>query len=142
MAYLKQKIVTVGDEEITLTGLTGLQRLEYLDAVTDMDIPAYPSDPSPDASPSDWAKYNKECMKAQAKMTEYKVRMWSLLAAYGADVEGENFESRQNHILSNMMFDDIKMLHDEVAKLSGIPLVTEENSEPNNTDSEPTDPKA
>ncbi|PSB82681.1 hypothetical protein C5F61_00080 [Photobacterium damselae subsp. damselae] len=68
----------------------------------------------------------------------------SRLVAYGTKFDIDDLEERHQYIMSSMMPGQVKELHDEIAKFSGIPLPepeeTEELAEPEK-ESEPADPK-
>jgi len=70
----------------------------------------------------------------------------SRLVAYGYKDAGEDLELRHEQIMASMTPEQVKHLHDEVARFSGIPLpepveeAEESSSEPEETQ-EPADPK-
>lgn len=72
--------------------------------------------------------------------------MSARLVAFGSHFDIEDIEERHQHIMASMSVEQIKHVHDEVAKLSGMELPEPEEdaeaSNPEPDDKEPVDPKA
>jgi len=144
-SFLKTKNVPFCDETITITQLSGLERYDFLDYCSDLPKPETPDKPAEDASDKELNKFY-EAMSVVAKKWERLSFMGqSRLVAYGTKFDIDDLEDRHQYIMSSMMPDQVKELHDEIAKFSGIPLPDpeEETEEPADSgkESEPADPK-
>lgn len=144
-SFLKTKNVPFCDETITITQLSGLERYDFLDYCSDLPKPDAPDKPDEDASDKDLNQYY-EAMSAMVKKWERLSFMGqSRLVAYGTKFDIGDLEERHQYIMSSMMPDQVKELHDEIAKFSGIPLPDpeEETEEPTDSEkeSEQADPK-
>jgi hypothetical protein len=144
-SFLKTKNVPFCDETITITQLSGLERYDFLDYCSDLPKPDVPDKPAEDASDKELNQYY-EAMSAVVKKWERLSFMGqSRLVAYGIKFDIDDLEERHQYIMSSMMPDQVKELHDEIAKFSGIPLPepeeeTEESAD-SDKESEPADPK-
>lgn len=144
-SFLKTKNVPFCDETITITQLSGLERYDFLDYCSDLPKPDAPDKPAEDASDKELNQYY-EAMSAVVKKWERLSFMGqSRLVAYGTKFDIADLEERHKYIMSSMMPDQVKELHDEIAKFSGIPLPEpeEETEEPADSEkeSESADPK-
>ncbi|MDW1916321.1 phage minor tail protein domain-containing protein [Vibrio sp. Vb0349] len=153
--FLKQKTIPVGDDKVTLTQLSGLDRYDFMDFCSEQAFPESVEALSEKAS--------KEEKEAQLQKMEKVTRQWNRLnfimqarlVAHGTNFDIDDIDERHQYIMSAMSKEQIKELHDEVAKLSGMPLPdetpsSEEDVEPETPekdgeqedDLEPVDPKA
>ncbi|ELB2154327.1 hypothetical protein QNZ88_001147 [Vibrio parahaemolyticus] len=153
--FLKQKTVPVGDDKVTLTQLSGLDRYDFMDFCSEQAFPESVEALSEKAS--------KEEKEAQLQKMDKVTRQWNRLnfimqarlVAHGTNFDINDIDERHQYIMSAMSKEQIKELHDEVAKLSGMPLPdetpsSEEDVEPETPekngeqedDLEPVDPKA
>ncbi|HHF3108963.1 TPA: phage minor tail protein G [Vibrio diabolicus] len=153
--FLKQKTVPVGDDKVTLTQLSGLDRYDFMDFCSEQIFPESVEALSENAS--------KEEKEAQLQKMEKVTRQWNRLnfimqarlVAHGTNFDIDDIDERHQYVMSAMSKEQIKELHDEVAKLSGMSLPDEtpsieEDAEPETPekdgeqedDLEPVDPKA
>ncbi|ALR91180.1 MULTISPECIES: phage minor tail protein domain-containing protein [Vibrio harveyi group] len=153
--FLKQKTVPVGDDKVTLTQLSGLDRYDFMDFCSEQAFPESVEALSEKAS--------KEEKEAQLQKMEKVTRQWNRLnfimqarlVAHGTNFDIDDIDERHQYVMSAMSKEQIKELHDEVAKLSGMSLPDEtpsieEDAEPETPekdgeqedDLEPVDPKA
>ncbi|HHG3341414.1 TPA: phage minor tail protein G [Vibrio parahaemolyticus] len=153
--FLKQKTVPVGDDKVTLTQLSGLDRYDFMDFCSEQTFPESVEALSENAS--------KEEKEAQLQKMEKVTRQWNRLnfimqarlVAHGTNFDIDDIDERHQYVMSAMSKEQIKELHDEVAKLSGMSLPDEtpsieEDAEPETPekdgeqedDVEPVDPKA
>ncbi|EKK7179052.1 TPA: hypothetical protein O4F91_000529 [Vibrio alginolyticus] len=153
--FLKQKTVPVGDDKVTLTQLSGLDRYDFMDFCSEQAFPESVEALSEKAS--------KEEKEAQLQKMEKVTRQWNRLnfimqarlVAHGTNCDIDDIDERHQYVMSAMSKEQIKELHDEVAKLSGMSLPdetpsSEEDVEPETPekdgeqedDLEPVDPKA
>ncbi|HIF9531187.1 TPA: hypothetical protein ACX6S4_003606 [Photobacterium damselae] len=145
--FLKTKSVDVDGEQIVITQLSGLERYDFLDYCTDLPKPIQPIKPSEDASQAEQDVYINEMEKCLKQWGRVNFIGQSRLVAYGYKEAGETLEDRHEMIMSSMTPDQVQLLHNEIAKFSGIPLPdpVEDNAEPGTAETEesldPTDPK-
>lgn len=146
--FLKTQNVTVDGEEIVITQISGLDRFDFLDYCTDLPKPENPLKPAEDASEQEKEKYLDEMSKNIKQWQRVNFIGQSRLVAYGYKEPSEDLEERHNQIMRTMTPDQVKYLHDEIAKFSGIPLpepVVETESDESDVNSEeapePVDPK-
>ncbi len=153
--FLKQKTVPVGDDKVTLTQLSGLDRYDFMDFCSEQTFPESVEALSENAS--------KEEKEAQLQKMEKVTRQWNRLnfimqarlVAHGTNFDIDDIDERHQYVMSAMSKEQIKELHDEVAKLSGMSLPDEtpsieEDAEPETPekdgeqedDLEPVGPKA
>ncbi|WP_407551920.1 phage minor tail protein domain-containing protein [Vibrio parahaemolyticus] len=153
--FLKQKTVPVGDDKVTLTQLSGLGRYDFMDFCSEQAFPESVEALSEKAS--------KEEKEAQLQKMEKVTRQWNRLnfimqarlVAHGTNFDIDDIDERHQYVMSAMSKEQIKELHDEVAKLSGMSLPDEtssieEDAEPETPekdgeqedDLDPVDPKA
>ncbi|EMB9233962.1 hypothetical protein U9608_001460 [Vibrio alginolyticus] len=153
--FLTQKTVPVGDDKVTLTQLSGLDRYDFMDFCSEQTFPESIEALSEKAS--------KEEKEAQLQKMDKVTRQWNRLnfimqarlVAHGTNFDIDDIDERHQYIMSAMSKEQIKELHDEVAKLSGMPLPdetpsSEEDVEPETPeedgeqedDLDPVDPKA
>ncbi|ENQ1529584.1 hypothetical protein ACEOHI_000841 [Vibrio parahaemolyticus] len=153
--FLKQKTVPVGDDKVTLTQLSGLDRYDFMDFCSEQTFPESVEALSENAS--------KEEKEAQLQKMEKVTRQWNRLnfimqarlVAHGTHFDIDDIDERHQYVMTAMSKEQIKELHDEVAKLSGMSLPdeapsSEEDAEPETPekdgeqedDLEPVDPKA
>ncbi|MCK8111382.1 hypothetical protein NDJ28_07625 [Vibrio alginolyticus] len=153
--FLKQKTVPVGDDKVTLTQLSGLDRYDFMDFCSEQTFPESVEALSENAS--------KEEKEAQLQKMEKVTRQWNRLnfimqarlVAHGTNFDIDDIDERHQYVMTAMSKEQIKELHDEVAKLSGMSLPDEapsieEDAEPETPekdgeqedDADPVDPKA
>ncbi|MBS9813925.1 phage minor tail protein domain-containing protein [Vibrio alginolyticus] len=153
--FLKQKTVPVGDDKVTLTQLSGLDRYDFMDFCSEQTFPESVEALSENAS--------KEEKEAQLQKMEKVTRQWNRLnfimqarlVAHGTNFDIDDIDERHQYVMSAMSKEQIKELHDEVAKLSGMSLPDETPSIEEDAESEtpgkdgeqeddlePVDPKA
>ncbi len=144
--FLKTKEVPLDGEEVTITQLSGLERFDFLDYCTDLPKPDQPEPPGENATQLEKEKYLEDMSKNIKQWQRINFMGQSRLVAYGYKEPSEDIDERHQQIMSSMMPDQVKLLHDEIAKFSGIPLpepveeTDEPSSEPEETQ-EPADPK-
>ncbi|WP_165311052.1 phage minor tail protein domain-containing protein [Vibrio ziniensis] len=142
--FLKTMLTTVGDQEVTLTQLSGLERFDFIEYVAEMEKPAMPVHPADDASPSEKEAYLDSINKVLHQFNKLTFIGQARLAAYGCKSFGEDIEQRHQFVMANFTTEQVKHIHDEVAVLSGIPLNNgdeAESSENQHESAEPIDPK-
>lgn len=153
--FLKQKTIPVGDDKVTLTQLSGLDRYDFMDFCSEQAFPESVEALSEKAS--------KEEKEAQLQKMEKVTRQWNRLnfimqarlVAHGTNFDIDDIDERHQYVMTAMTKEQIKELHDEVAKLSGMSLPdeapsSEEDAEPETPekdgeqedDADPVDPKA
>lgn len=144
-SFLKTKNVPFCDETIKITQLSGLERYDFLDYCSDLPKPDTPDKPAEDASDKELNQYYEAMSVVVKKWERLSFMGQSRLVAYGTKFDIDDLEERHQYIMSSMMPDQVKELHDEIAKFSGIPLPEpeEEIEEPADSEkeSEPADPK-
>lgn len=144
--FLKTQIVQLDGEDITITQLSGLDRFDFLDYCTDLPKPEQPVEPGENATILEKDKYLEEMSKNIKQWQRINFMGQSRLVAYGYKEPGDDLEERHKQIMGSMTPNQVKFLHDEIAKFSGIPLpepveeTDESSSEPEETQ-EPADPK-
>lgn len=144
--FLKKKDVSVGDQSVTLTQLSGLERYDFIEYVATLPKPTMPVQPQEDAPISEKDAYLNNIEKVLNAFKKLTFIAQSRLVAYGCKEFGNDIDCRHQFVMNNFMPDQVKFLHDEVAIFSGIPL----NQEPEdgaaddstNVPKEPVDPKA
>ncbi|QPL54814.1 hypothetical protein [Vibrio navarrensis] len=145
-AFLKKKTVPVDGEEVEITQLSGLDRFNFLDYCSDLPKPETPERPAENASSKEMDQFYEAMSVASKKWERLSFMGQSRLVAYGTQFDIDDLEERHQYIMSSMMPQQVKQLHDEIAKFSGIPLPkSEENTEEPNSEpeeaQEPADPK-
>lgn len=144
--FLKKKDVPVGDQSVTLTQLSGLERYDFIEYVATLTKPKMPVQPPEDASISEKDAYLNNIEKVLNAFKKLTFIAQSRLVAYSCKELGDDLESRHQFVMDNFMPDQVKLLHDEVAVFSGIPLSQEPEdgaaNESSDSAKEPVDPKA
>ncbi|BBM66356.1 hypothetical protein VA249_30020 [Vibrio alfacsensis] len=144
--FLKTQTVELDGEQLTITQLSGLERFDFLDYCTDLPKPEQPAKPDEFSSEQEKEKYLEEMSKNIKQWQRINFMGQSRLVAYGYKDSGDDLEDRHQQIMGSMTPDQVKFLHDEIAKFSGIPL-PEPVDETTGSDSEseeaqePADPK-
>lgn len=145
-AFLKEKTILVGEQELTIRQLSGLDRFDFMDFCSDLTLPERIKTPNEDASIEEKEAFLVEMHKVEKQWQRLNFIMQSRLVAFGSYFDIADIEQRHQHVMASMSLDQIKEVHDEVAKLSGMELPEpEEDIEANKTeldDKEPVDPKA
>lgn len=144
--FLKTKTVDVDGETVTITQISGLERFEFLDYCTDLPKPAQVVKPAENATEQEKEKFLEEMSNNIKQWQRVNFMGQSRLVAYGYKEAGDELEERHKMIMSSMTPEQVQLLHNEIAKFSGIPL-PEPVDETNESDSsseeaqEPADPK-
>lgn len=143
ISFLKTKTVDVEGDQVTITQLSGLDRFDFLDYCSDLPKPENPAKPSEEATEQEKEKYLEEMSNNIKQWQRVNFIGQSRLVAYGYLDAGEDLESRHQQIMTSMTPGQVKLLHDEIAKFSGIPLPepVEDNAESTDEPTEPVDPK-
>ncbi|WP_039432787.1 hypothetical protein [Vibrio navarrensis] len=144
--FLKTQEVNLDGEVIVITQLSGLDRFDFLDYCTDLPKPEQPVNPGENSTAQEKEKYLDEMSKNIKQWQRINFMGQSRLVAYGYKEPGDDLEDRHRQIMGFMTPDQVKFLHDEIAKFSGIPLPepVEDADEPNSESEEtqePVDPK-
>ncbi|MCG9699545.1 hypothetical protein L1D19_05285 [Vibrio natriegens] len=153
--FLKQMTVPVGDDKVTLTQLSGLDRYDFMDFCSEQPLPESVEDLSKDASKEEKEAYAQKMHKVTRQWNRLNFIMQARLVAHGTHFDIDDIDERHQYVMTAMSKEQIKELHDEVAKLSGMSLPdeapsSEEDVEPETPekdgeqedDADPVDPKA
>ena len=145
--FLKTKSVVLDGENVTITQLSGFDRFEFLDYCTDLEKPKEPVKPEDESDSQAQEIFLQEMEKCLKRWGRVNFGGQSRLVAYGYVLDDEelSLDERHQQIMSSMTPEQVKVLHDEIARFSGIPL-PEPVDETNESDSveeaqEPADPK-
>ncbi|CAK2034302.1 Phage protein [Vibrio crassostreae] len=143
--FLKTKEVPFDGENIAITQLSGLERFDFLDYCSDLPKPETPVRPAEEASEQEHQQFYESMSSVAKKWERLSFMGQSRLVAYGCQFDIDDLEERHQFIMSSMIPDQVKTLHDEIAKFSGIPLPEPdedtENSDKPEQELEPADPK-
>lgn len=140
--FLKTKEVPLDGEKVIITQLSGLERFDFLDYCTDLPKPEQPEPPGENATQLEKEKYLEEMSKNIKQWQRINFIGQSRLVAYGYKGEEDNLEEHHKQIMGSMTPDQVKLLHDEIAKFSGIPLPEPvEDKDATEEPQEPADPK-
>ncbi|ELB2927319.1 hypothetical protein QNE77_001953 [Vibrio alginolyticus] len=155
--FLKTKDVDVNGVMVTITQLSGLERLEFMDYCSEVEEPVRPIKPDENATELEQEKYFTELNKYTQKWFRINFLIRARLVAYGYRNNVENIEERFHEIISIMTPEQIEMLHYEIASFSGLPVPEKPETAPSDgsetttatdtamteetTPQEPTDPK-
>ncbi|MDN3696792.1 hypothetical protein QWY97_05430 [Vibrio cortegadensis] len=148
--FLKKKSIPFEGDNIEITQLSGLERFDFLDYCSDLEKPTQPKQPAEDATEQEFEQYYEAMEKCLKKWSRVNFIGQSRLVAYGYQISDIELEERHQMVMSSMTPELVKLLHDEIAVFSGIPLPkeAEETSEPDHADAEqseeqlePVDPK-
>ncbi|MCG6227112.1 phage minor tail protein G [Vibrio furnissii] len=144
--FLKKKDVPVGDQSVTLTQLSGLERYDFIEYVATLSKPKMPVQPPEDAPISEKDAFLNNIEKVLNEFKKLTFIAQSRLVAYGCKEFGNDIDCRHQFVMDNFMPDQVKLLHDEVAVFSGIPLNQEPEDgaagESTDASKESVDPKA
>ncbi|MFH4814353.1 phage minor tail protein domain-containing protein [Vibrio alginolyticus] len=153
--FLKQKTVPVGDDKVTLTQLSGLDRYDFMDFCSEQTFPESVEVLSEKASKEDKEAQLQKMEKVTRQWNRLNFIMQARLVAHGTNFDIDDIDDRHQYVMTAMTKEQIKELHDEVAKLSGMSLPdeapsSEEDAEPETPekdgeqedDVDPVDPKA
>ncbi len=151
--FLKTKEIKIDEHKITITQLSGLERYDYLDYLTDIPRPVHPVRPEEGASEEESDNYLHELSALQKAWNKVMFIGASRLVAYGCKHDAfdiEDLEERHIFVQENLSVEQINILHREIAEFSGIPIPeldeeesaeTDENQTETKDSSEPVDPK-
>ncbi|MFZ6040285.1 hypothetical protein ACOV11_07200 [Vibrio natriegens] len=146
MAFLKEKTIQVGEQELTIRQLSGLDRFDFMDFCSDQTLPERLETPEEDASQEEKEAFLVKVSAVTKQWNRLNFIMQARLVAFGSHFDIADIEERHQHIMASMSVEQIKEVHDEVAKLSRMELpekdVDAEESESEQNDKEPVDPKA
>ncbi|MGY0615870.1 phage minor tail protein domain-containing protein [Vibrio sp. FJH11] len=146
MAFLKEKTIPVGEQELTIRQLSGLDRFDFMDFCSDQTVPEQLEAPKEDANQEEKEAFLVKASKVAKQWDRLNFIMCARLVAFGSHFDIPDIEKRHQHIMASMSVEQIKYVHDEVAKLSGMELpAPEEDAKETETeldDKEPVDPKA
>lgn len=148
MAFLKEKTIPVGEQELTIRQLSGLDRFDFMDFCSDLKLPERIETPNKDASIEEKEAFLIEMHKVEKQWQRLNFIMQSRLVAFGSHFDIADIEQRHQHVMTSMSIEQIKDAHDEIAKLSGMDLpepeedAKETEAETELDDKEPVDPKA
>lgn len=146
--FLESKTIPINGVDIEITQLSGLDRFNFMDYCTDLPKPKNPVKPAEDSPQEEFEAYLEEMDKNLKQWHRVNFMGQSRLVAYGYRNGVEDLDERHNQIMSSMTPEQVKNLHDEIAKFSGIPLPepesqsnTETTSDELTEEQEPIDPK-
>ncbi|EMQ4277495.1 MULTISPECIES: phage minor tail protein G [Vibrio] len=155
--FLKTKTVPVDELSVTITQLSGLERLDFMEFCSNIPEPDRPFKPSSDASEVEQDKYLAELNKYTQKWFRINFLVQARLVAYGYRDGVDDIEERHKQIMSMMTPQQVETLHYEIASFSGLPVPEQEEAVPSDgsdsttttetttteetTTQEPTDPK-
>ncbi|MGZ2333815.1 hypothetical protein ACXP2N_08155 [Vibrio alginolyticus] len=152
--FLKTKTVPVGDISVSIRQLSGLERLDFMDYCSSIDEPERPVNPGEQASEEEQDRYLSELNRYTQKWFRISFITQTRLVAYGYREGVEDINERQNQIIGMMTPEQVTILHNEIAKFSGLPVPSvesdasiSESTSPETTTTEeattqePTDPK-
>ncbi|UTV29000.1 phage minor tail protein domain-containing protein [Photobacterium atrarenae] len=147
MTFLKKQTVDVDGQSVEITQLSGLERFDYLEYCADLPQPDEVAPMGENPSEEQKKQYAQAIAKAHRTWTKLTFLFHSRLVAYGLKGEATDIEQQHQVVMSTMTPDQIKHLHDEIARFSGMPLLNDEQNESSEestieTSSEPIDPKA
>lgn len=144
-SFLKTNTVDLDGEPIAITQLSGLNRFDFLDYCTDLPKPPTPTNPGAKATQEEKEAYLEEMSSNIKAWQKVNFTGQSRLVAHGCLEFGETLDERHTAIMSSMTPNQVKFLHDEIAKFSGIPLPepVDETTESDSAEEaqEPVDPK-
>ncbi len=125
-SFLKTKNIDVDGEQVTITQLSGLERFDFIDYCSDLPKPTPPEKPADDASEEEFNKYYEAMLIMAKKWERLSFIGHSRLVAYGTNLGIDDLEERHQYIMSSMMPDQVKSLHEEIAKFSGKAIQTQQ----------------
>ena len=136
MPKLKTKVMTLGEESLTLYEASGLDYLDYLDYLSENPLPPTPS---PDASAAEVSAYIRKTKRVDLLQV-------SRLVAIGLYRDlSLSIDQVQQDIQQNWKLGVIRAVFLEAIKLNGLYKETAENpdaeSESQDDESEPVTPK-
>lgn len=146
MNFLETKVIPLNGKDVEISQLSGLERFDFLDYCSDIPRPKTPLKPDENAMPEEQEQYIEDMERNLKNWARVNFIGQSRLVAYGYKALDEDLEKRHQIIMASMTPEQVKFLHDEVAKFSGIPLPepVEDTDKPNSESEEtqePVDPK-
>ncbi|MGL1103408.1 hypothetical protein ACSTLM_04365 [Vibrio parahaemolyticus] len=154
LSFLKTKDVPIDDLNVTITQLSGLERLDFMDYCSEIPEPDRPAQPEETASEAEKEKYLVELNKYTQKWFRINFLAQARLVAYGYREGVQDIDERHNQIMSMMTPVQVETLHHAIASFSGLPVpepeqyaTTTEGSDTSTTSTEdtttqePVDPK-
>ncbi|EGR3042623.1 hypothetical protein DBT73_RS21690 [Vibrio parahaemolyticus] len=128
--FLKTKTVPVDEINVTITQLSGLERLDFMDYCSEIPEPERPARPDESASKLEQDNYLVELNKYTKQWFRINFLVQARLVAYGYRDGVENIDDRHNQIMSMMTPDQVGVLHYEIASFSGLPVPEKEETAP------------
>ncbi|GAJ77654.1 LOW QUALITY PROTEIN: hypothetical protein JCM18905_3549 [Vibrio sp. JCM 18905] len=154
LSFLKTKDVPIDDLNVTITQLSGLERLDFMDYCSEIPEPDRPAKPEETASETEQENYLIELNKYTQKCSALTFLFQARLVAYGYREGVQDIDERHNQIMSMMTPAQVETLHHAIASFSGLPVpepeqdeTTTEGSDTSTTSTEdtttqePVDPK-
>lgn len=126
--FLKTKTVPVDEISVTITQLSGLERLDFMDYCSEIPEPERPAKPDESASESEQDNYLVELNKYTKKWFRINFLVQARLVAYGYRDGVEDIDERHKQIMSLMTPEQVETLHYEIASFSGLPAPAQEET--------------
>lgn len=147
--FLKNKIVSVNGKDVEIKQISGLDRYDFSEYCAEQPKPADISTIPELADNASKLERNEWVEKANGlsrKWSRFNFICQARLVAHGLVSDIEDINERHQFALRSFSGDDIKMLHDEIAILSGMNLPDEDANQSDKQESqqepkESTDPK-
>ncbi|HIF9551119.1 TPA: hypothetical protein ACX6S2_003443 [Photobacterium damselae] len=140
--YLKKSDVEINGKKIGIRQLSGLERFDFLDFVSMLEYPKKLQELDNNVTQDEMELYLVDMHNLMREISKTTFQGQSRLVAYGIDIEeldSSNIDERQRWVMSSFSAEDIKILHDAIAVLSGMPLPDQEQSDESASDSEPAE---
>lgn len=143
MAFIKKKVVDIDGEKVEISQLSGLDRFDYLDFVTDLPKPQKPVHPGDSATDEQLQQYYEEADKIMHQFSKLTFQAQSRLVAYGYRNQVESIDERHHQVMATMTPEQVYRLNDEIAAFSGMLPAETDDAQPAEQEPEVlTDPKA
>ncbi|MFH4670369.1 hypothetical protein [Vibrio alginolyticus] len=155
--FLKKKEVPIDEQMVTITQLSGLDRLNYMDYCAEIPEPESPNKPPEGATQEEQERYLLELKKYSNAWFRLNFMAQARLVAYGYPGDSDNIDERHQQIMSIMSPPQVEALYREIALFSGLSIPGQEETAPSDnseatptaenattedtTTQEPTDPK-
>lgn len=148
--YLKTSLVSINGVEVSIRQISGLERFDFLDYTSTLVYPELLPEPDENAPQEERDEYVTTTYRHMREVAKTTFFGQSRLVAYGMvsnDSAALPIDERHQLVMNSFTKEDIKLLHDEIAKLSGMSLPDEEqtdaSSEPQSVEKETSpNPKA
>ena len=154
--FLKTKVVDIEGQSVTITQLSGLDRLNYMDYCAEIPDPDRPIEPAEDASQEEKERYLLDLKKYSNAWFRINFMAQARLVAYAYRGDVDDLDERHQQIMSMMTPPQVETLYFEIADFSGLSTpkkqdategtsdtttTTETATTEETTTQEPTDPK-